>query len=126
MWPRSRERGNECRDGEQMGTRYQLQCGRAHVSAETNCARLSVMHDIALQCGRAHVSAETRCVSRALIRRRASMWPRSRERGNDDRDAERSRSSDASMWPRSRERGNTAAASRPSSTLPCFNVAALT
>ena len=61
MWPRSRERGN----------RWRRRCSFPR-------ARM-------LQCGRAHVSAETVDMSQEgeLLGTAASMWPRSRERGND-------------------------------------------
>ena len=59
MWPRSRERGNVAIVRVAAGDYGVLQCGRAHVSAETRIAR------------RCHVSCH-----------QASMWPRSRERGN--------------------------------------------
>src|SRR6266446_8537896 len=61
MWPRSRERGNLRRQRTLPFAAARLQCGRAHVSAETPEAGLEGWALIVqLQCGRAHVSAETR------------------------------------------------------------------
>ena len=108
MWPRSRERGNVQAAVNQAAVLFALQCGRAHVSAETPKRQPTALDErIAsmwprsrergngpalrkflegnlLQCGRAHVSAETRACSSTgtVIPCHASMWPRSRERGN--------------------------------------------
>ena len=71
----------------QAGGVLQLQCGRAHVSAETSAATLEKdFRSDRLQCGRAHVSAETTLADWSDIAGQinASMWPRSRERGNAD------------------------------------------
>ena len=61
-----------------------LQWGRAHVSAEITLNALrNSSESVPLQWGRAHVSAEIRLESSAALGRpRASMGPRSRERGD--------------------------------------------
>ena len=132
MWPRSRERGNPVAKSSESARAPPLQCGRAHVSAETAQVRPTRRPFSALQCGRAHVSAETTRCGGSRCRRRLmpSMWPRSRERGNPT-DTEIWKAMDSlqcgrahvsaetalgwdattiylipSMWPRSRERGN--------------------
>src|SRR5688500_376793 len=83
MEPRSRERGNVQCDQRPPVRGSKLQWSRAHVSAETARLPIGVAGTFLLQWSRAHVSAETapgavggRRVSRA------SMEPRSRERGN--------------------------------------------
>ena len=155
MWPRSRERGNLTTVSPTGGKMQNLlQCGRAHVSAETAVASAVAVQTGRLQCGRAHVSAETAtrmgCGCTADVE--ASMWPRSRERGNShfaavsidatielqcgrahvsaetccSQHADRPQLAAASMWPRSRERGNVAVATGASIACQRFNVAALT
>ncbi len=48
----------------------------------------------------------------------ASMWPRSEERGNSDRDRALKVLARASMWPRSEERGNVAIPKRGKDGIP--------
>ena len=60
MWPRSRERGNLNGAVVPLQVPVPLQCGRAHVSAETGEGLGGEKENArSLQCGRAHVSAET-------------------------------------------------------------------
>ncbi len=56
-----------------------------------------------------------------MAKGRASMWPRSRERGNRDSIPAMDVLAYASMWPRSRERGNEAILTlpEPHRTLQC-------
>ncbi len=84
-----------------------LQCGRGLASAETGDRSHGPLPVVVLQCGRGLASAETRASSvRCCALRPASMWPRTRVRGNGrDRDG-LGRGGSASMWPRTRVRGN--------------------
>src|SRR6266404_7736659 len=88
------------------GKRAALQCGRARVSAEGERHLAKVRTLLLLQCGRARVSAEGRHTAEEQTHRhKASMWPRSGERGRYILPITPDCSDTASMWPRSGERG---------------------
>ena len=105
MWPRSCERGIlPAREANRI-IEALLQCGRAHVSAESVYVWSDPRGAFRLQCGRAHVSAESQLVSPGALKGGASMWPRSCERGIKIHTARYVDMTKASMWPRSCERG---------------------
>ena len=84
MWPRSRERGNSLPSQRHLKRASASMWPRSRERGNATTSHVaSVSRLLALQCGRAHVSAETLSMLDADVTRSiASMWPRSRERGN--------------------------------------------
>src|SRR5687767_2778362 len=104
-----------------------LQLGRAHVSAEMSSECPSALNSCLLQLGRAHVSAEISQSSRIQdTPAKASIGPRSRERGNALRAIRLTNNRLASIGPRSRERGNYCGIRQLRTCASRFNWAALT
>ena len=107
MGPRSEERGNRLREDSRRLRAAALQWGRAPKNAEMQARFLEAGGFVELQWGRAPKNAEIiDPVELGPRRGRASMGPRSEERGNPDEHCGAAVPGQASMGPRSEERGN--------------------
>ena len=125
MGPRSHERGNVRNADSPDLITAELQWGRVLTNAETRYTPRDWDGASMLQWGRVLTNAETPPNESALHpRRRASMGPRSHERGNHPGVPWSPCLSSASMGPRSHERGNWRWSFRLARRRPRFNGAA--
>src|SRR5690606_409384 len=83
-----------------------LQCGRGLLTAESDAEKRLAAATGMLQCGRGLLTAESvRAAGRFRQSLRASMWPRSFDRGKPRHCNYHRTGRVASMWPRSFDRG---------------------
>src|SRR5579875_833469 len=110
MGPRSGDRGNREKITE-IRVLHRLQWGRDLVIAEIGEEPFRAAINISLQWGRDLVIAEIHLLAESLHKAypRASMGPRSGDRGNPNTSANAPANRPASMGPRSGDRGNAAA-----------------